>query len=180
MIRLVLSIFLLVVASSGAAIAQQCDTPSGQPVPRFVTLSKSEAYGRAGPSLDHPVMWVYERVGLPMEVIAEMTDWRKVRDPDGEEVWMHKILLSGRRAFWALEQTTLYSRHDTSSAEIALIEPGAVLTPDRCRTGWCRIEAQGLRGWVELDRLWGVDGTEVGDPPALEGANNACYRSQPN
>jgi uncharacterized protein YraI len=31
-----------------------------------------------------------------------------------------------------------------------------VLSLERCRTGWCRVEAQGHRGWVQTHTLWGV------------------------
>jgi SH3-like domain-containing protein len=72
-------------------------TPSGQEVPRFVSLKFDVANGRSGPSRAHPVAWRYVRAGLPVEVIAETPDWRRVRDPDGEVTWMHRSIQSGRR-----------------------------------------------------------------------------------
>ena len=65
------------------AAAQDAPTPSGFPVPRFVSLKAGVANGRAGPEQAHPIVWRYVRAGLPMEVIAETADWRRVRDPDG-------------------------------------------------------------------------------------------------
>lgn len=92
--RLISLALALALGCSAAAAAQdgeaRADTPSGQQVPRFVSLKVDVANGRSGPSRSHPIAWRYVRAGLPMEVIAETPDWRRVRDPDGEITWMHR------------------------------------------------------------------------------------------
>jgi SH3-like domain-containing protein len=170
---------LVMIAMAAPAAAQTCDTPSGFPVPRFVTLAYDEAAGRRGPSVTHPITWMYVRRGLPVEVIAETPDWRRVRDPGGEVTWMHRRLLSGRRAFWALEPTDLRARPDEDAAIIARIETGAHLWLERCRGGWCRLEAGGQRGWAQARYFWGAYGDEAEPSPALEGDLDPCYRSDP-
>lgn len=176
--RSVLILLCLSLGLSGApALAQTCDTFSGLPVPRFVSLKFEEVRGRAGPSFSHPVRWRYLRVGLPMQVVAETADWRRVRDPGGEEVWMHRRTLSGRRAVWAIEPVSLKARPDEASPDVAAVEPDAVLWLERCRNGWCRLEAAGQRGWARGDAFWGVYADEAAPSPALEGAEAACYRS---
>ena len=144
--------------AAGSAIAQDsgADTPSGQEVPRFVSLKVDVANGRSGPSSSHPIAWRYVRAGLPMEVIAETPDWRRVRDPQGEVTWMHRSILSGRRSVYTLEETPLHARDSEGAAVEAVAEPGVVLSLERCRTGWCRVQAQGYRGWVQTHTLWGV------------------------
>ena len=166
MVRTLLLALIAISAGVAAApaLAQSCDTPSGFAVPRFVTL-------------DHPIRWMYVRRGLPVEVIAETPDWRRVRDPGGEVVWMHRRLLSGRRAVAAREIVTLHARPDESAATIAEIEPGAFLWLERCRGGWCRLEADGRRGWAPARAFWGVYGEEVEPSLALEGDRDPCYRS---
>lgn len=147
---------LALLAMDTPAFAQSCDTPSGQPVPRFVTLRFNDVRGRIGPSTSHPVRWEYRRSGLPVEIIAETEEWRRVRDPQGEESWMHRRTLSGRRAVEVREPVSLHARPDSESPETARAEPGAILSLERCRLGWCRLEAQGHRGWVRASALWGV------------------------
>jgi SH3-like domain-containing protein len=39
---------------------------------------------------------------------------------------------------------------------VAEVEPGAVTMVKSCRDSWCRIEAQGLSGFVRQNQLWGV------------------------
>jgi SH3-like domain-containing protein len=165
-------------AAAPDAAAQACDTPSGLPVPRFVTLKFSEVRGRTGPSVNHAVRWDYARAGLPMEVVAETADWRRVRDPQGEETWMHRRTLSGRRGVEVREPMELHARPDLNAPVTARAEPGAILWLERCRTGWCRLESDGVRGWAEAETLWGVYAWELASGPgALEAADQPCYRS---
>lgn len=150
---------LSLVPGAAPALAQDGEhtaTPSGQAVPRFVSLKVDVANGRSGPSSQHPIAWRYLRVGLPMEVIAETPDWRRVRDPDGEVTWMHRSILSGRRSVYTLQETPLHARDSDSSPIEAVAEAGVILSLERCRTGWCRVEGQGFRGWVRPHTLWGV------------------------
>lgn len=143
-------------ASTGPALAQGCDTHSGLPVPRFVSLKFESVNGRAGPSLGHPIVWEYTRAGLPLEVVAETADWRRVRDPDGEETWMHRRVLSGRRSVILSADAALHARPESGGVVEAEARAGAVLWLERCRAGWCRLEADGRRGWVRAETLWGV------------------------
>lgn len=168
---------LALTMTAGAASAQTCDTFSGLPVPRFVSLRFDEAAGRTGPGEDHAIAWMYQRAGLPVQVVAETPDWRKVSDPDGEEVWMHRRLLSGRRAVRAADASDMMARPERDSALIARIEIGAILWVERCRAGWCRLEAGGQRGWAPASAFWGVYPDEIGTSGALEGAERPCYRS---
>ncbi len=177
--RVLILTLLLIGLSPPLARAQSCDTFSGLPVPRFVSLKFNETRGRAGPSFSHPVAWLYQRQGLPMEVVAETPDWRRVRDPQGEEVWMHRRTLTGRRSVWTQDATQLLARPDSDAALIANVEAGAVLWLERCRAGWCRLEADDHRGWAPAEAFWGVYSEETEPTPALEGGQASCYRSSP-
>ena len=88
---------LVLLASPGASPALAA-TDSGLPVPRFVTLRADKVNVRAGPGARYPVEWVFERKGMPVEIVAEFDTWRKVRDIQGTEGWVHQNLLSSRRA----------------------------------------------------------------------------------
>lgn len=158
---LLLALFLACLVA-GPAWAQIAETPSGYPVPRFVSLKVGVAHGRAGPSRDHPILWRYVREGLPLRVTAEAPDWRRVEDPDGEVTWMHHSLLSGRRTVFAPAEIALRIRPDTDANIEAVAEAGAVLDLERCADGWCRLEAQGLHGWAPADTVWGLMPSDLG------------------
>src|SRR5690349_12112039 len=90
----------LVSLSAATAVAQQ--PPGGRlgtglPVPRYVSLKTDRVNLREGPSKDHRTAWVFQRAGLPVEIIAEYETWRRIRDSEGTEGWVLHSLLSGRR-----------------------------------------------------------------------------------
>ena len=71
--------------------------PSGLPLPRFVSLKAKRVNLRVGPGQDYAVAWLYTKSGVPMEVIQEYDNWRRVRDAEGTEGWVYQSLLSGER-----------------------------------------------------------------------------------
>ncbi|HEX5007540.1 MAG TPA: SH3 domain-containing protein, partial [Hyphomonadaceae bacterium] len=130
---------------------------SGLPVPRYSSLRYGEVNGRAGPSRDYPVHWTYERVGLPVIIVRESQDWRKIRDPLGDEVWVNKSQLAGERTAITVGSGGIRRAADSKSEYVARFEAGAILQLAECRPAWCRVEAEGRKGWVLRSELWGVD-----------------------
>jgi SH3-like domain-containing protein len=136
--------------------------PSGLPLPRFVSLKSDEVNVRRGPGWDHAVAWVFRRVGLPVEVIAEHDVWRQVRDSEGATGWVLGSLLSGRRtvliAPWKTDRRTidLYEVAERTNAVRAKLAPGVLGDVERCDGKWCRIDAGGLSGFIPQDMVSGV------------------------
>ncbi len=135
--------------------------PSGLPIPRFVSLKAEKVNVRRGPSSDHAVAWVFNRKGLPVEIVAEFETWRRVRDSDGEEGWILQNMLSGKRtamtAPWKKDQTiALYDRAGTKGGVIARLAAGVVGEVGSCTGEWCEVTAGGFDGYVEQSQLWGV------------------------
>ena len=138
---------------------------SGLPLPRFVSIGTREVYMRAGPDTRFPIAWVYRKKGLPLEVVAEFEHWRRVKDPEGEEGWMHRSMLTGNRT--AITSATAQLRRGSNSLAdvIADVDPGVVMEVVRCpnATVYCRVDVNGLEGWVDRSLLWGVYTDEVID-----------------
>jgi SH3-like domain-containing protein len=136
--------------------------PSGRPLPRFVSLKADEVNVRRGPGWDHAVAWVFRRVGLPVEVIAEYDVWRQVRDSEGATGWVLGSLLSGRRtvliAPWKTDRRTIdiYEAADRPTAVRAKLAPGVLGDVERCDGKWCQIDAGGLSGFISQDLVWGA------------------------
>jgi SH3-like domain-containing protein len=135
--------------------------PSGLPVPRFVSLKAEKINVRRGPSSDHPVAWVFQRKGLPVEIVAEFENWRRIRDSEGEEGWILGSMLAGKRtavvAPWRGGQLTqLHSAPSAASSVYAKLAAGAMSEVSNCSGKWCEISAGGYDGFVEQEMLWGV------------------------
>ena len=128
------------------------------PVPRFVSLRSDEVNVRTGPGVRYPIDWVFVRKTMPVEVLAEVDTWRKVRSLDGTEGWVHQSMLTGRRTaiIVGAETRSLYKRNDPTTPPIAQLEPGVIGSLLECRDAWCRLEVAGQKGWLPRDQLWGV------------------------
>jgi SH3-like domain-containing protein len=150
-------------AAPRPARAATVGTETGLPIPRYVTLRAREVNVRAGPGVRYPIDWVYQRPNLPVEVIAEFDTWRKIRDPDGTEGWVHQSMLSGRRTVVVIGGEHLLRRTpDTAAPAVARLEAGVIGWLDGCRKDWCEIEVAGLDGWIHRSHVWGVRADEVG------------------
>jgi len=126
-------------------------------VPRFVSLRFNTVYLRAGPGAQYPINWVYKRRGMPVEVIRDLENWRRVRDRWGTVGWIHVSNLSGKRTVLidgAIRQ--LHDEPDGKAKAIAKAQPGVIAALDRCRKQWCRISVDRWRGWIRRAHLWGV------------------------
>lgn len=137
--------------------------PSGLPLPRFVSLKASRVNLRIGPGRDYAVDWLYLRKGLPLEIVQEYDNWRRVRDAEGTEGWIYQSLLSGTRTGmavpWLREKDAnirLLGEPSDSAAVIALIEPGAIGEIIACNGTWCQMQFERYVGWVEQATIWGI------------------------
>ena len=156
-------------AGEGAAGADAVRrrTPSGLPVPRYVSLKFGEVNARGGPGDDYKLLWTYRAQGLPLQVIAETADWRRVCDPEGAMAWVHQRTVDTRRTVMRTRAQSLEMRR-SPSAEAPLsarLAGGAVAALDQCRDGWCQISVGRTRGWIPQGEVWGTAESAQCRPP---------------
>ena len=126
-------------------------------IPRFVTLRAEEANARTGPGTQYPIEWRFMRRGMPVEITGQFGQWRKIRDWQGAEGWVHQSLVSGRRAMVVTGiPRVLRRRAGEDASPLAQVEPGVIGRLMECDPGWCRVEIQGYRGWLKRTEFWGV------------------------
>lgn len=155
-LRLLVGLFLVATLGGAARVEKN------EPVPRFVSLRSDTVNLRIGPGDRYPVEWVYHRKGLPVEVIGQFDQWRRIRDWQGTEGWVHQRLVTGvRNVIVKGAQRTLYAEADTEAAPIAKLDPGVIAHLLECRKEWCRIETQNIKGWLTRGDVWGVYPDEV-------------------
>ncbi len=132
------------------------------PVPRFVSLKSDKVNVRRGPSTDQSIVWVFSRAGLPVEVIAESDNWRRVRDSEGADGWVFHSLLSARRTAlitpWSKgeERVPLYGSESTGSRTVAELQSSVLGSVLSCDGEWCHISIDDYSGYVQQEKLWGV------------------------
>lgn len=139
------------------------------PLPRFVSLKPSDTPMREGPSKDHRIKWVFKREGLPVEVIGEHEQWRRIRDSESTDGWVYHARLSNRRTVVVRTprdakvsgEQRLFKEENENAAVVAKVQPGVVANIERCSKDWCRIAVEGYSGWIRKSYVWGVYPDEV-------------------
>ena len=138
------------------------------PLPRYASLKTDRVNLREGPSKDHRTLWVFQRAGLPIEIVAEFETWRRIRDSEGTEGWVLHSLLSGRRTSIVTASKggdaaiPLFARADDRSDEEARLQAGVIGSVKSCTGSWCRVvvglpqKSGDVDGYIRQDRLWGV------------------------
>lgn len=172
-----LSFGVLLIASMAAlnlpVLAQSNNNPSGLPLPRFVSTRSEPINVRVGPGTRYEISWVFVKAGVPVEVIQEFDTWRKVRDTDGAEGWVHQNLLSSRRAGYIkppadTDAIGIMSAKAENARVRAWLGAGFAVDIDACDGSWCTVSATDdahntYRGYVPQNALWGVYPNEVFD-----------------
>lgn len=131
------------------------------PLPRYVSLRSSEINIRRGPGLNYPIDWVFRRAGLPVKIVEEFGDWRRVIDSDGAGGWVYHALLTGRRTVLVTAPDVTIREDPAVSADpVALLQQGVVARLRECDADWCEVEIEEHRGWSPTDGLWGTDVSE--------------------
>lgn len=149
--------------SAHDAIAQDADKTrgTGLPLPRFVSLKSDDVNVRRGPGQSYDVAFTFVRRGLPVEIVQEFDNWRKIRDSDGDEGWVFHSLLTGERtamvAPW--ESEGQFAAHSSAAADapvVAYLQPRVIARVEKCTGSWCQVRIDEYQGWIEQERLWGV------------------------
>lgn len=138
--------------------------PSGEPVPRFLSLKADEVNVRQGPGRDHKIKWVFKKLGLPVKVVSEYEDWREIEDHAGAKGWIYYGLLSRRRTAITLDPKekglnyiSLRERNAKGAKAIAQLGKGVIVHILECNGSWCHIAVnKGLKGWLAQNLIWGL------------------------
>ena len=138
--------------------AQRAHSVSGFCVPRYVSLKRGDVNGRRGPGKDYPSVWIYHLRGLPVQVVAETSEWRRICDPDGGAVWVNRAMIDGRRMVMARGPASLplIASPKAGGKITGILNPRALAALQACRSGWCRVNAAGVVGWAPAEGFWGV------------------------
>ncbi|MEK1853371.1 MAG: SH3 domain-containing protein [Phyllobacterium sp.] len=138
--------------------------PSGLPLPRFVSLKPGRVNLRVGPGRDYAVTWLFLKSGLPVEIIQEYDNWRRIRDSEGTEGWVYQSLLSGKRtamtAPWQRDKDdvmlNVYRSADDKASIVAKVQPGVLGNLKTCNGAYCRVVFSGASGWMRQSDIWGA------------------------
>ena len=129
---------------------------------RYVSQRADKAYLREGPTYQHRVLWMYRHRGYPFGVVAQYDTWRRVVAADGTVGWMAAAMLSEQRTALVTGkgQVKIMAKADGGKV-VGLANPGATASLLACDPRMCRIKGEGIDGWIDRSRIWGVAPNEV-------------------
>jgi SH3-like domain-containing protein len=98
--------------------------------------------------------------GYPLEIIVNLGDWLKVRDPYGTLSWAEsKNLQSKRMVIVKVDKANIYKDPESKSALVATIEKDVVieLSDPLIANGWIKVRyQQDLDGYIQTSQVWGI------------------------
>lgn len=152
-----LAVFLI----SHPAFCETTDkSENGLALPRMVSLRSNNINGRSGPDTKYPIEWIYQQKGAPVEIINEFGLWRKIKDWEGSQSWVHKSMLTDRRfvRVMALGENNIYNKANYQSKVIAKVEDGVIGRVKKCDKDedFCLIKFETIEGWLPKNILFGI------------------------
>ena len=157
-----LAVFCLIAAAPAQSGE---DEPEGRLLPRMASLRSKLVNARSGPGSRYPIEWVYRQKGAPVEIIAEFELWRKIKDWQGSESWVHQAMLTGKRTVKVSTpgENNIYAKPDYNSKVIAKVENEVVGEVIKCpeEKSFCHIRFDSIDGWVSRQNLYGIYPKEI-------------------
>lgn len=131
---------------------------TGLPLPRFASLRAAEVNLRNGPGTHYPISWVVKRRFLPVKVIAEHGNWRKVQLHDETIGWVFQSMLTGNKTVM-VKKESVHLRNTSSKSSSIKAHPhkGVIGHLKQCKEGWCKTRFDKYSGYIEQSALWGAE-----------------------
>ncbi len=159
----VLSLIAMMTSALAQALPDEGET--GLTLPRYVSLRSNHINARSGPGIRYPIEWVYMQKDAPVQIIAEFELWRKIKDWQGSESWMHKSMLSGKRTVKVTTpgQNNIYDKPDYQSKIIAKVEDDVVGEVVKCPKDnrFCLVKFGSIEGWIPKNNVFGIFSDEI-------------------
>ena len=124
--------------------------------PKYASLKKDKVYLRWNASFNAPIRYIYQKKNLPILIIDKFDVWRKVRDIDGIEGWIHISMISNKKSFINTKEQNLLKYKDNPKIINAIIKKNVVGRIINCEEKFCKVKVKPYKGWIEKKYLWGI------------------------
>ena len=123
----------------------------------FLTLRNETVNLRQGPSFEYPVKLFYKKKFLPVLIQDKFENFRKIKDHENNNGWVHISQLSKKKAAITIEDNQLiFSKPSVYSKPYALLKKGRLCKIKKCRKQWCKVRVENFNGWIKKEVLWGL------------------------
>ena len=123
----------------------------------FLTLRYDKVNLRQGPSRQYPIKIFYKKKFLPVLILDESDNFRKIRDHENNTGWIHISQLSKKKAAIVIDENLIMFKSLTIySKPIVILEKGKLSKIIKCKNEWCKAKTGKYKGWLKKESLWGL------------------------
>ncbi|WP_253299999.1 SH3 domain-containing protein [Wolbachia endosymbiont of Chironomus riparius] len=123
----------------------------------FLSIKSNKVNMRTGPGIHYPIKLIYIRKNLPLRVIEEFENWKKVCDINEDCGWIKSTLLSNKPYVMIKENTFGYAKQNIDSKVTMKIDKFAIMESKKCVKNWCLLSVLKRKSWVQKEFIWGMD-----------------------
>ena len=121
----------------------------------FVMLKNNKVNVRYGPSFDYPIKYIYLKKNLPIKVIDNKENFRRIIDHKHNSGWIHTSQLKKSSSVILIKKQLIFTRPSKFSEPIAVVETGKLILITKCKNNWCKTTGDNISGWILFDDYWG-------------------------
>ena len=122
---------------------------------RFLMLKNDKVNVRYGPGFKYPIKFIYKKRFLPVKVIDNKENFRRIIDHKNNRGWIHVSQLKKVNSLIVSEDTILFSKASKFSKPLAKLEKGKLLIVKKCQENWCKVSDENYLGWINTNNAWG-------------------------
>ncbi|MDN5248063.1 MAG: SH3 domain-containing protein [Wolbachia endosymbiont of Tyrophagus putrescentiae] len=122
----------------------------------FVSTKSNKINMRTGPGVHYPVKWIYTKKNVPLKVIEEFENWKRVCDINEDCGWVKSSLLSKKSYAMIKENTFGYKKQNIDSKIIVKLDKFVITAVEKCNKDWCLLLVSRRKVWVEKKFIWGI------------------------
>jgi SH3-like domain-containing protein len=158
--------------------AKNIGSDTGFQLPRFVSLKSNDSNLRIGSSTNYPIVLKYTIANMPVEIIDEYNDWRKINDHKGNLGWLHKSLIKGDRygIIQPVYNSSVQIYNKPMGKLIGKIGKNNIVKINTCLLKWCLVSHSNNKGWITKNNLWGVYKEEKINIPFYQLIKNQIWK----
>mgnify|MGYP001166348888 CR=1 FL=1 len=121
----------------------------------FVMLKYNKVNVRYGPSVEHPIKFIYKKIFLPIKVIDKKDEFRRIIDHKKNSGWIHRSQLKPSKSLIILTDKIIFKSSTKHSKPLAKLQKGRLLIIKKCKINWCKVKTENYSGWIEKKNIWG-------------------------
>ena len=122
---------------------------------RFLMLKNDKVNVRYGPGFKYPIKFIYKKKFLPVKIIDNKENFRRIIDHKNNSGWIHVSQLKKVNSLIVSEDTILFSKASKFSKPLAKLEKGKLLIVKKCQENWCKVSDENYLGWINTNNAWG-------------------------